>query len=146
MQLLTKALPHQVRAADKLTPIRVGALYMEMGTGKTRTALEIIKRRADAGKLDRVIWLCPCNIQDSIRADIDKHAESAPPLLIRGIESLSQSEQLYRELAACAQAGATMLVVDESILVKNDRAMRSQARRGNCQAVQIPAAAQRNAH
>lgn len=126
MDLLTSPLPHQVRAADKLTPIKVGALYMEMGTGKTRTALEIIKRRADAGKLDQVLWLCPCSVRGTIRADVTKHARNVPGLRIEGIESLSGSLRLYEELIVFATAGETMLIVDESLLVKNGLAKRSK--------------------
>lgn len=45
IELKTGLFPHQARAVEKLLPIKVGALYMEMGTGKTRTTLEMIKRR-----------------------------------------------------------------------------------------------------
>ena len=54
MHLITDLFPWQSAAVDKLIRIRVGALYMEMGTGKTRTALEIIQRRVNAGKLEHV--------------------------------------------------------------------------------------------
>lgn len=37
-QMLTQLFPWQTRAVEKLLPLRVGALYMEQGTGKTRTA------------------------------------------------------------------------------------------------------------
>ena len=42
MVLKTQLYPHQRAAVDKLIKIRIGALYMEMGTGKTRTTLEFI--------------------------------------------------------------------------------------------------------
>ena len=84
---------------EKLLPIKVGALYMEMGTGKTRTALEMIKRRQESGKIDRVLWLCPCSVKTSLRADIKKHAEGALSFIaIHGIESLSSSVSLYAAL------------------------------------------------
>ena len=51
----TELYEHQQEAVDKLIRLKVGALLMEMGTGKTRTALEIESRRLDAGKIEHVI-------------------------------------------------------------------------------------------
>jgi len=54
MQLKTKLYEHQKKAVEKLQRIKVGALYMEMGTGKTRTALELAAKRYNAGKVGRI--------------------------------------------------------------------------------------------
>lgn len=127
MKLLTELYPWQRAAVDKLIRIRVGALYMEMGTGKTRAALELIQRRLDAGKLDHVLWLCPCSVRENLRRDIRKHAEGAPArIAIYGIESLSASARVYETLARYVAAGRTMLIVDESNLVKNPGAIRTR--------------------
>ena len=45
MILKTKLKEHQIKAFEKLSKIKIGALYMDQGTGKTRTALELIKNR-----------------------------------------------------------------------------------------------------
>lgn len=100
---------------------------MEMGTGKTRTALEMIQRRLDAGKVDHVLWLCPCSVRENLREDIRKHADGAlAKIAVYGIESLSSSILTFDKLMAYVSAGATMLIVDESNLVKNPRAIRTQ--------------------
>ena len=56
-KLTTTAYAHQRAAIEKLSRLRVGALFMDMGTGKTRTALELVwlrrKRIAKCG------WCCP---------------------------------------------------------------------------------------
>lgn len=120
----TELFPHQQEAAAKLLPLRIGALYMEMGTGKTRTALELIQRRLDAGKLRRVLWLCPCSVKDNLAADLDKHAEDWREVIrIEGIESLSASDRLYLELL---KSDFQMVIVDESNLVKNFFAKRTK--------------------
>lgn len=128
MKLKTELLPYQAEAFAKLIGLRVGALYMEMGTGKTRTALELIARRLDSGKIDRVLWLCPCSVRRNLAVDIAKHAEDIDVgrFQIYGIESLSGSERLFRRLLVYAQGGPCMLVVDESNLVKNSAAIRSR--------------------
>ena len=41
-KLTTTAYAHQRAAIEKLSQLKVGALFMDMGTGKTRTALELI--------------------------------------------------------------------------------------------------------
>ena len=127
MKTKTALYPWQQAAVDKLLGIRVGALYMEMGTGKTRTALEMIRRRLDAGRLDHVLWLCPCSVRQSLREDIAKHADGAlSRIAIYGIESLSSSLRVYELLRRYVAAGTTMLIVDESNLVKNPKAIRTQ--------------------
>ena len=75
MILKTNLLRYQREAYDKLCGLKIGALYMEMGTGKTRTALELIKHRIDQGKINHVIWLCPCSIKGDIRAGIAQHSD-----------------------------------------------------------------------
>ena len=57
MILKTELYAHQKAAVEKLSKIKIGALYMEMGTGKTRAALELIAQRLNTGKVNRVIWL-----------------------------------------------------------------------------------------
>lgn len=127
MILKTDLYPWQAAAVDKLIGIRVGALYMEMGTGKTRTALEMIKCRLDAGKMDHVLWLCPCSVRENLKADIRKHSDGAlARIAVYGIESLSGSLRLFDLLLKYASAGTTMLIVDESNLTKNPKAIRTQ--------------------
>lgn len=127
MILKTELYHWQQAAVDKLIGIRVGALYMEMGTGKTRTALEMIRRRLDAGKIAHALWLCPCSVRESLREDIRRHAEGAlASIAVYGIESLSSSLRLYELLQRFVAASPTMLIVDESNLVKNHKAIRTQ--------------------
>ena len=127
MKMLTDLYPWQRAGVDKLIGIRVGALYMEMGTGKTRTALEMVQRRLDAGKISHVLWLCPCSVRNNLRDDIQKHADGAlARIAIYGIESLSSSLTLYEKLIKYVRAGTTMIIVDESNLVKNPKAIRTR--------------------
>ena len=46
---------------------------MEMGTGKTRVALELINIRLQKDRIDHVIWLCPCSVKENLKRDIIKH-------------------------------------------------------------------------
>lgn len=127
MRLITELYQHQREAADKLERVKVGALYMEMGTGKTRTALELISRRLDTGKVRQVLWLCPYSIVPDMPELLEEHAEGAMEVCrLCGIESLSNSLRIYRDLLEYVEAAPTYLVVDESLLVKNPAAYRTQ--------------------
>ncbi|MFB7302642.1 DEAD/DEAH box helicase [Heyndrickxia sporothermodurans] len=126
MTLKTELLPYQIKAVEKLSKIKVGALYMEMGTGKTRTALELIARRYNAGKVNHILWLCPCSVKTTIKREIIKHADHIEHLTICGIETLSSSIRANVELRRLVQNKDVFLIVDESNLVKNHKAKRTQ--------------------
>lgn len=125
--MLTELLPHQIIAVNKLMRVKVGALYMEMGTGKTRTALELINKRMECGKVNHVIWLCPCSVKENLRRDILKHTGYIPKgLTICGIETLSSSIRANSELLNLVEDKNCYLIVDESNLVKNHQAIRTK--------------------
>ena len=124
----TELLPKQTEAVEKLRHVKVGALYMEMGTGKTRTALELIKLRLDAGKVDGVIWLCPCSAKGDILLNIKSHCDLVELgiLDVVGIETLSSSVRENVRLLERVKKERIYLIVDESLLIKNHTALRSK--------------------
>ena len=126
MYLTTTLLDHQKTAFEKLKNIKVFALYMDPGTGKTRTTLEFIKHHMDAGRIDCVLWFCPCSVRANLKLDIAYHSQGDAPIVIKGIESISSSDRLYAQCLKLVQTHKVMLVVDESDLVKNFFAKRTQ--------------------
>lgn len=127
MILKTKLKAHQERAVEKLKNLKIGALYMEMGTGKTRTAIELIARRFNKSKIDKVLWLCPCSVKPTIKEEVLKHVSGdVSQFIIAGIESLSSSVRLNAWLLRIVQKYNVFMVVDESIMIKNHRALRSK--------------------
>lgn len=97
---------------------------MEQGTGKTRTALELINIRLNKGRIDHVIWLCPCSVKETLRRDIIKHTgdEQSDLITICGIETLSTSIKWNSYLLEIANNKSCYLIVDESSKTKNHRA------------------------
>ncbi len=127
MILKTELLPHQIKAVEKLSKIKVGALYMEQGTGKTRTALELICRRYNAGKVNHILWLCPYSVKRTIERELEKHVlDDLSMFTICGIETLSSSIKTNLELIKLVKEKNVYLIVDESNLVKNHKAKRTQ--------------------
>ena len=94
---------------------------MEQGTGKTRTALELIKIRLEKGRINHVLWLCPYSVKESLQREIIKHAGDTCKDLITicGIETLSSSIRVNSELLELVKDMNCYLIVDESNLVKN---------------------------
>lgn len=127
MKIDTQLLPHQRDAVEKLRKIKIGALYMEQGTGKTRTALELISKRLDKSKVDVALWLCPCSVKKNLKEDLSYYCGEFPKeVIIRGIESLSSADILYMKLLELVKKYRVFLIVDESNLTKNKDAIRTQ--------------------
>ena len=72
----------QKEAVEKLRTLRVGALFMACGTGKTQTAVALINGIDDA---DLLVWLCPCQTKDNLCHELTEC----------GFEVLDQQEIYY---------------------------------------------------
>jgi len=140
MNLKTNLLPHQVPAVEKMVPTTIGGLFMDMGTGKTRTTFEIVYRRQH--KIDKVVYFCPVSLKETVRQEILKHTDctdadiyvfgsktrerSIPKALwyIIGIESMSSSTRMV--LAANKLITAkTFVILDESSYIKGHDSKRT---------------------
>lgn len=129
IELKTTMYDFQKQGADKMLKLKIGALFMDMGTGKTRLALELVCRRLEAGKVKHVLWLCPCTMLDlgDLECELDKHATDwRQYITLCGIESLSQSRRKNSILLRLVQNVECFLIVDESLKVKNPFALRSK--------------------
>ena len=112
----------QQSAVNKLEKLRVGALFMEPGTGKTLTALKLI----ESSKADWVLFMVPFQTKQNLQDELDKW-DFKIPYRIEGVESLSNSDRLYLELMAeVKKHKKTFMVVDESLKIKNRTAKRTQ--------------------
>lgn len=128
MKLKNELLPHQKTAVEKLIKLKVGALFMEQGTGKTITTLEIARIRLESNKINYVIWLCPCSAKGNIKREIIKNCSNKmlKYFTICGIETLSSSVRALSYLLNLSKEKDCFLVVDESLLIKNPRAYRTE--------------------
>ena len=112
----------QESAVNKLEKLRVGALFMEPGTGKTLTALKLI----ESSKADWVLFIVPFQTKQNLQDELDKWGFDLP-YRIEGVESLSNSDRLYTELITeMKNHEKTFMVVDESLKIKNRFAKRTK--------------------
>lgn len=113
----------QQAAFEKLSKLKVGALFMEMGTGKTKVALDLICSKKH--KVDYVLWICPFSIKSEIEAERVKwHPELSIDIV--GCESIGSSDRIYLETFRKVERGRSFIVVDESLKIKNQEAKRTQ--------------------
>jgi len=122
----------QNNAILKLRWFKVGALFMEPGTGKTRAAYEIVKR---AFECDYILWLTPFQTKQNLRDELKKwylndnvrHGEFDRLFDVVGIETMSNSDRVYLELILkLDKSSCPFIVVDESLKIKNWDAKRTK--------------------
>lgn len=138
----TDLMAHQQPAVAKLLPTRVGGLFMDMGTGKSRTLIELARLRQ--AKWDRLFWFAPVSLKETVRQELLKHTtldesdihvfddrtnQRTVPTSCRvyvvGIESMSASNRValtYNSL--CTER--SFVAVDESSYIKGHRSARTQ--------------------
>lgn len=140
-QSTTALYSYQQQAVDHLRVPRFGALFMEMGTGKTRTAIELLKLRQH--KISRVIWFCPVSAKETLRHQLQTHTDCDPANIyvfdhktrpyrlpaawwyIVGTESMSSSNRVVLSVASLIDDHACV-VVDESSAIKTYWALRTE--------------------
>lgn len=147
----TKFLPavHQLDALKRVYPVDAGALLMEMGTMKTRVAIDLMTAHFYEKRIQFVIVIAPLTVKMStwvdelanfspcpynfIDVDSDFIATSFRPLqdrlqwLVVGIESLSQGKT-FRNLLPITKRGISYAcIVDESSRIANWKSICTQA-------------------
>lgn len=127
MNLLTT----QKEAITKHLPNKVGALFMKMGTGKTRVAVELAN---SITHLDLVVWIGPLRTirpitphAPSVIDEINKWGAFSANVIYAGVESIGMSDRIYLEVYnAIAAAQSACIILDESIKIKNHPAKRTK--------------------
>lgn len=120
MSLLTA---NQTAAVEKFAKLKVGAVFMKQGSGKTRVAVTLANANAD--KIQQVIVLTAVSTKSTMRDEFIKWGCQLPVHIV-GYETLSSSDSTYMETLNLVKSKPTMMVADESIFVKNPEAIRTQ--------------------
>ncbi len=114
---------------------------MDMGTGKSRTVLELAAERQD--KWDKLFWFCPCALRATVLEQVLAHTDiprdqiavwdqsgmrrrnDSARVHIIGIETMSSSNAAVLRYAAVVTE-SSYVVVDESSYIKGNRSKRTQ--------------------
>lgn len=146
---MTLLSPVQIEALRRSYGKRGWGHFLDMGLGKTLLALDEFRRAVKANVATRLVVICPNNFKSGWVEEIEKHryvydvhvleADSmkkarafvaarheAPPILIINYEAIRLGKVLDL-IEDYANGANVMLVVDESIAVKNPTSKRTRA-------------------
>lgn len=89
----------QASAIDKSSRLRAGALFMKMGTGKTKVAMDWISQRISREN-DVVIWIAPASLlnDQNYRSEMVKWCDFMSNVRTFSIESISMSDEKFMEM------------------------------------------------
>lgn len=139
MNLQTTLFEFQQPAVDKLIKSKVGALFMDMGLGKTRIVIEMAHMRQN--RISNVVWFTLVNLKETVRQEILKHTDATDADIcvfddktkqpvrnafwyVVGIESMSSSNRVTLAANSIINA-STFMVVDESTYIKGHHSRRT---------------------
>lgn len=151
----TSPFPHQLNALDFAWGRPQSAFFMEMGTGKTKTLIDLASARKIKGQINALIVFCPYGIRQNwvgefavhcpvpyetyvLDTDVYKfeqkfdqyvnlHTEALKVVIV-GMESISGKEKQgkgFDALMKFAKSHHTMSIVDESHFIKSHNSNRS---------------------
>lgn len=113
----------QEEAISKLKALKVGALFMGCGVGKTQTAVNLIN---SVDGIDCLLWICPLRTIENLKEELGKCGLRYQVHTV-GVESISQSDRIYAETMRLVESSEkSFLVCDESIKIKNMWAKRTR--------------------
>lgn len=140
---------HQINALKKAWPLRQYALYHEMGSGKTYTAINLAAARFNKSLIDRIVIICPTSIklvweeefkewcpcqyslltvEAGMKAPVvKKHGmqKNRLKVLVVGVEALSTGKA-FDHAYNFLDDGKAMTVVDEGQKIKSFAATRTK--------------------
>ena len=87
---------YQEVAVKKLSKLKAGCLFMQMGTGKTKVAVDLANLKND---YDYIVWIAPASLLKTVSyiKEIDKW-QPLKPVRFWSIESLGSSDYKYCDL------------------------------------------------
>lgn len=115
----------QKAALERFKKLKVGALFMRQGTGKTRVALELVNYNSP----DYMLYIAPVSTIENARTEIEKWGCCCPYDII-GYETIASSNKKYVDIHDKVEklkkdGKRTFIIADESIFIKNGKSKRT---------------------
>lgn len=123
----TKPYKHQVDALKKLLKKRGGGLFMEMGTGKTKVAIDYANIKEMRKEITQVLVVGPLSTLGVWDSEVRKHSPSETlKWKVINYDKIRLRHYLD-ELLVYMRAGPTLLICDEGHKLKNPQSKQSKA-------------------
>ena len=145
----TKPMKHQSRNANYLYGLKAMGVFNDMGTGKTKLAIDLACAMRMEGKINTVLVLCKYTLRKNWEAEWQKHAAIPYSLflpespqgkryaqwmkqdhdfrvMVMGIESFSQGSAIELADRFLLSTTTALTVIDESQYISNPKAVRSE--------------------
>lgn len=106
----------QEQCFEKFSKLKVGAVFMKMGTGKTKVACDLINY--NKSKIDVALFFTLVSLKDELESEVLKCGVDIQHLIV-GYETIAQSDKEYLSLLERLEGKSIFLVCDESIKLKN---------------------------
>ena len=112
-------------ALERFKKLKVGALFMRQGTGKTRVAMELV----NYNQPDYLLYIAPVSTIENARAEIEKWGCCCQYDII-GYETIASSNEKYVKIHDKVEklkkdGKKTFIIADESIFIKNGKSKRT---------------------
>jgi len=136
----TKPYIHQTISFDFLRKLKRGALFLEMGTGKTKVVIDVLAWLLLGGKIEKILYIAPNSTLENIQGEFEKHSPVDFSIsIIRGTKKkrlalldmgsqidIINYEGLYSVFPKIWSNNYDVVICDESSKIKNPRARRSK--------------------
>lgn len=110
---------------DKLTKLKVGALFCEAGTGKTKTICELIDYKLNNKKVNKICYILPASLKKQTQEEVAKWTINKDKFNFFSIEGIGASNAIYNNVNNFVD-NKTILIIDESLKIKNLEAKRTK--------------------
>lgn len=117
----------QNQAFEKFSKLKCGALFMSMGMGKTKVALDLAAKKISDKKAAKVLYIAPASLIQKGEIESERKKWN-PELEINYItcEGIGSSDRIYLEARNICENYKTFCIVDESLKIKNIWAKRTK--------------------
>lgn len=117
----------QKQAFEKFSRLKCGALFMSMGTGKTKVALELAQYKFNQSKVDFILYIAPASVIRTGNIENERLKWTPDlPVTYATCECFGSSDRIYLEILEQVKNHKTFCICDESLFIKNIRAKRTK--------------------
>lgn len=117
----------QEKAFEKFSRLKCGALFMSMGTGKTKVALELALYKFLQGKVDFILYIAPASVIRTGNIENERLKWTPDlPITYATCEGFGASDRIYLEILEQVKNHKTFCICDESLFIKNIKAKRTR--------------------